>query len=62
MSEETENETWSEWLDAQPDLYEGYDEWLAKQGLERNNENALLYIHVISRGLEYGWTDGWTCG
>ena len=25
--------TWSEWIDAQPELYEGYDEWLQNQGL-----------------------------
>lgn len=36
---------WSDYTDAQPDLYEGYAEWLQKQGRERNNENALFFIH-----------------
>ena len=36
---------WSDYIDAQPDLYEGYAEWLHKQGRERNNENALFFIH-----------------
>ena len=39
--------TWSEWVDAQPDLYEGYDEWLINQGLERNDENAHRYMHMV---------------
>ena len=39
--------TWSEWIDAQPDLYEGYDEWLAKEGLERKDENALRFIGMV---------------
>lgn len=39
--------TWSDFIDAQPELYEGYDEWLAEQGLERNNENAMLFIHQV---------------
>lgn len=36
---------WSQYIDAQPDLYEGYDEWLQSEGRERNNENALFFIH-----------------
>ncbi len=36
---------WSQYIDAQPDLYEGYDEWLQREGRERNNENALFFIH-----------------
>lgn len=36
---------WSDYIDAQPDLYEGYAKWLQKQGRERNNENALFFIH-----------------
>lgn len=39
--------TWSDFIDAQPELYEGYDEWLQSKGLERNNENAMLFIHQI---------------
>lgn len=39
--------TWSDYIDAQPELYEGYDEWLQSMGLERNNENAMLFIHQI---------------
>ena len=36
---------WSDYIDAQPDLYEGYAEWLQQHGRERNNENALFFIH-----------------
>ena len=36
--------TWSEYIDAQPDLYEGYDEWLQHNGLQRNDENAMKFI------------------
>ena len=39
--------TWSDFIDAQSELYVGYDEWLAEQGLERNNENAMLFIHQV---------------
>lgn len=39
--------TWSDFIDAQSELYAGYDEWLAEQGLERNNENAMLFIHQV---------------
>lgn len=36
---------WSQYIDAQPELYEGYDEWLQREGRERNNENALFFMH-----------------
>lgn len=36
--------TWSEWVDAQPNTYGGYDEWLQSKGLERSDENALAFI------------------
>lgn len=39
--------TWSEWIDAQPELYEGYDEWLQNQGLERNDNNAMRFISMV---------------
>ncbi len=41
--------TWSQWIDAQPDLYEGYDDWLAQQGLERDDTNALMFIHQVEK-------------
>lgn len=41
--------TWSQWIDAQPDLYEGYDDWLAQQGLERDDTNALKFIHQVEQ-------------
>lgn len=41
--------TWSQWIDAQPDLYEGYDNWLAQQGLERDDTNALMFIHQVEK-------------
>ena len=39
--------TWSEWIDAQPELYEGYDEWLQNQSLERNDNNAMRFISMV---------------
>lgn len=41
--------TWSQWIDAQPDLYEDYDNWLAQQGLERDDTNALMFIHQVEK-------------
>lgn len=41
--------TWSQWIDAQPDLYEGYDNWLAQQGLERDDTNALMFILQVEK-------------
>ena len=38
---------WSQWIDAQPDLYEGYDEWLEQNSLERNDENAMRFISMV---------------
>ena len=49
--------TWSEWIDAQPDLYEGYDEWLVKENLERNDENALRYIDMVEEQDMQGQAD-----
>ena len=39
--------TWSEWVDAQPELYDGYDTWLAENNLARNDENAQRFISII---------------
>ena len=36
--------TWSDWIDAQPESYDGYDEWLQARGLKRNNRNAKAFI------------------
>ena len=36
--------TWSEWIEAQPELYPDYGEWLEAEGLRRNNRNARTYI------------------
>jgi len=36
--------TWSEWIDAQPEKYPDYSEWLESKGLRRNNRNAREYI------------------
>lgn len=36
--------TWSDWIDAQPEAYDGYDEWLQSKGLRRNNRNARQFI------------------
>lgn len=41
--------SWSEWVEAQPDLYEGYDQWLTEQELERNDVNALAYISQVEQ-------------
>ena len=39
--------TWSQWLEAQPELFEGYEEWLQQQGKVRNDENALAYANLV---------------
>lgn len=39
--------TWSQWMDAQPELFEGYDQWLQQNGLQRNDENAHRYMHMV---------------
>ena len=39
--------SWSDYIDAQPDLYEGYDEWLTMQGLPRCDESAMRFIHEV---------------
>lgn len=39
--------TWSQWMDAQPELFEGYDQWLQQNGLQRNDENAHRYMHML---------------
>ena len=43
--------TWSDWIDAQPESYDGYDEWLKEKGLRRNNRNAQLFIKEIEEQL-----------
>lgn len=39
--------TWSDWIDAQPESYPGYDEWLLAKGMRRNNRNARKFIKEI---------------
>jgi len=36
--------TWSEWIDAQPERYTDYKEWLESLKLRRNNRSARKYI------------------
>lgn len=36
--------TWSDWISAQPECYDGYDEWLISRSLRRNNRNAQQFI------------------
>ena len=36
--------TWSDYIDAQPEIYDGYDGWLTAQGRERCDESAHLFI------------------
>jgi hypothetical protein len=43
--------TWSDWIDAQPDSYDGYDEWLKSRELRRNNRNAQQFIKEIEDSL-----------
>lgn len=43
--------TWSDWIDTQPDSYDGYDEWLKSKGLRRNNRNAQQFIREIEDSL-----------
>lgn len=43
-----ENEiSWSEWVEAQPDTYDGYHEWLEENGLERNDNSAQQFVREI---------------
>lgn len=47
-----ENEiSWSEWVEAQPDTYDGYAGWLQKTGRERNDESARLFIQEIEENM-----------
>lgn len=47
-----ENEiSWSEWVEAQPDTYDGYHEWLEQQGLERNDESARRFIREVEESM-----------
>ena len=39
--------TWSDWIDAQSESYDGYDEWLKSKGLRRNNRNAKYFINEV---------------
>ena len=39
--------SWSEWIDAQPDTYDGYQEWLEENNLKCNEENAVKFIKEI---------------
>ena len=43
--------TWSDWIDAQPESYDGYDEWLKEKGLRRNNRNAKAFIQEVEDRL-----------
>ena len=43
--------TWSDWIDAQPESYDGYDEWLKSKELRRNNRNAQQFIREIEDQL-----------
>lgn len=47
-----ENEiSWSEWVEAQPDTYDGYHEWLEQQRLERNDESARRFIREVEESM-----------
>lgn len=43
--------SWSEWVEAQPDTYDGYHEWLEKHGLERNDESAHDFIREVEETM-----------
>lgn len=44
--------TWSDWIDAQPQSYPGYDEWLESRGLRRSNRNASQFIREYMEKIE----------
>lgn len=46
--------SWSEYIEAQPETYEGYHEWLEQEGLERNDESAHRFISELEDTLMDG--------
>lgn len=43
--------SWSEWVEAQPDTYGGYADWLEKEGRIRNDESAQLFVHEVEAAM-----------
>lgn len=43
--------SWSEWVEAQPDTYNGYPEWLKRKDFERNDESAQLFVREIEETM-----------
>ena len=37
--------SYSDWVEAQPDTYDGYAEWLERNGYERSDEAAQIFVH-----------------
>lgn len=46
--------SWSEWIDAQPESYGGYDSWLKTNGYTRSDNAALMYIRKCEQELMDG--------
>lgn len=44
----------SEWVEAQPETYDGYSDWLAENGLQRGDQSARLFIHHVEDDIESG--------
>lgn len=40
---------WVEWLEAQPDSYQGYEEWLSAEGKVKCDESAMEYIGLVEK-------------
>lgn len=50
--------SWSEWIDAQPESYAGYDTWLKMNGYTRTDNAALMYIRKCEQDLMEGEMPG----
>ena len=43
--------SWSEWVEAQPETYDGYAEWLEREGRTRCDDSAQLFIHEVESSM-----------
>ena len=48
----------SEWVEAQPDTYGGYAQWLAEKGLERCDASAQLFAIEVEDSMAEDYRDG----
>ena len=43
--------SWSEWVEAQPETYGDYAEWLEREGRTRCDESAQLFVHEVEGAM-----------